>query len=169
MEPRRTPTPDRVSDHSPRQPADQRAPERKPARGSDTVTQGVRVTVMPFFWAERSDPTARSYMFRYRVRIANEGATPAQLLKRFWRITDALGNINTVDGTGVVGEFPNLAPGQSFSYESFCPIATHWGTMEGHYSMCRPDGTEFAAAITRFYLVSKDPSLATEDVVEMPA
>ena len=139
------------------------------ARGSNTLTSGIRVIVRPFYWADRSDPTARAYVFRYRVLISNEGNAPAQLLSRHWQIKDAHGTESTVDGPGVLGEFPSLNAGQSFTYESYCPIGTHWGTMEGYYTLVRPDGSKFNANIARFYLVSKDPEVPTEEVVEMNA
>ena len=40
-------------------------------------------------------------------------------------------------GPGVVGETPVLKPGQTFEYNSACPLATETGTMEGEYGMIR--------------------------------
>ena len=59
---------------------------------------------------------------------------------RHWRITDARGMVNHVDGEGVVGEQPLLQPGQSHDYVSGCPLNTPSGSMEGFYTFIRGDG-----------------------------
>ena len=60
----------------------------------------------------------------------------------------------------MVGETPRLEPGQAFKYQSFCPIGTPWGTMEGSYTMQRDDGRTFEAKVGRFYLrlPSREPA-----------
>jgi ApaG protein len=58
-----------------------------------------------------------------------------------------------VEGEGVVGQQPRLAPGESFRYGSYCPLTTEWGTMEGTFTMLREDGSRFEAQVRRFYLV----------------
>ena len=45
-----------------------------------------------------------------------------KLINRHWEITDAVGNIEIVDGPGVVGQQPILNPGESFEYNSFCSV-----------------------------------------------
>ena len=62
-----------------------------------------------------------------------------QLRSRHWRITDARGMVNHVDGEGVVGETPVLRPGESHDYVSGCPLSTPHGTMEGFYTFVRED------------------------------
>ena len=57
-----------------------------------------------------------------------------------------------VEGPGVVGQTPRLEPGQAFKYQSYCPLRTGWGTMEGTYQMRYDDGQEFEVVIGRFYL-----------------
>ena len=101
---------------------------------------------------ERSDPAQGNYFFAYRVRVSNEGNQTAQLVSRKWIITDANGELKTVEGDGVVGEQPVLAPGESFEYTSFCPLKTPFGSMHGHYNMVRPDGEAFQALIAPFHL-----------------
>ena len=94
-----------------------------------------------------------------RIIITNEGTEPAKLLTRHWIILDANGNRKDVKGPGVVGEFPNLAPGESFQYFSGCPLPTQWGTMEGTYTMERENGDRFTARIGRFFLVPSAPAI----------
>lgn len=119
---------------------------------SDTTTDGIRIQVESTYVEERSNPRDEYYFFAYRVTISNVGERPAQLISRVWIITDADGQEERVEGPGVIGEQPLLAPGQSFEYTSFCPLRTSFGTMHGTYRMVRPDGTKFDAVIAPFSL-----------------
>jgi len=119
---------------------------------SSTVTEGIRITVQPSFWAERSAPESGQFAFAYAVRISNEGTAPAQLRSRHWIITDANGKTEEVEGDGVVGEQPYLRPGEDFEYTSGAVLETDLGTMCGDYQMLADDGTRFAAPIPAFTL-----------------
>jgi ApaG protein len=119
---------------------------------SDTTTQGIRVQVESLYDEDRSAPQESYYFFAYRVRISNLGTRSAQLLSREWIITDANGNQQQVQGPGVVGEQPVLAPGEEFEYTSFCPLSTPVGSMHGAYRMVRDDGEAFDAVIAPFSL-----------------
>lgn len=120
---------------------------------SEAVTEGIRVGASAFYIPEESSPEERRYVFGYNIVIVNQGKAPAQLLTRHWQIIDAIGRAHEVDGPGVVGQTPRLEPGQAFKYQSFCPLKTPWGTMEGAYQMQRDDGEQFEVRIARFYLV----------------
>lgn len=120
---------------------------------SVAVTQGIRVMVQTQYLPDQSDPSANKYLFAYQITIANEGTQPAQLLTRHWIIKDALNHVEEVRGEGVVGETPYLEPGQSFTYTSYCPLRTEYGTMRGTYGMVRPDGETFDAVIAPFALM----------------
>ena len=117
---------------------------------SDTTTRGIRIEVESEFLADRSD--RETYFFAYHVCISNVGNEPAQLVSRTWIITDADGHVERVQGPGVIGEFPRLAPGESFEYTSFCPLTTNVGTMHGSYTMQTESGTRFDAEIAPFTL-----------------
>jgi ApaG protein len=119
---------------------------------SSALTQGILVTVRSEYIPERSSVSARQFAFAYTVRIANQGAVPAQLRSRHWIITDSNGNEQEVRGDGVVGAQPLIQPGRHFEYTSWCVIATASGTMRGSYSMLRPDGESFEAEIAPFRL-----------------
>jgi len=121
---------------------------------SDTTTRGIRVQVESFYDEDRSSPQESYYFFAYQVRISNEGAEKAQLISREWIITDANGESQRVQGPGVVGEQPVLAPGEAFEYTSFCPLSTAVGTMQGSYRMVCPDGSSFEAEIAPFSLAA---------------
>ena len=119
---------------------------------SDDVTEGVRVGATAYYLPEESDPDARRFVFGYTIVVANQGDAPVQLVSRHWVIIDAHGRREDVEGEGVVGQQPRLEPGQAFKYQSFCPLKTPWGTMEGTYQMRRDDGSTFEARIARFFL-----------------
>ena len=119
---------------------------------SDTTTEGIRVRVSAQYVPEQSLPEHRRHAFVYRVHITNEGDEWAKLLSRRWVIRDADGETEVVEGPGVIGEMPELEPGEGHEYMSGCPLPTEWGTMEGHYVMQRRDGRTFEAAIGRFFL-----------------
>ena len=121
----------------------------------DAVTETVRVTVRPAYLDDRSDPLAGRFVFAYTVRIENQGPDEVQLLRRHWTITDSGGHVDDVEGQGVVGSQPVLAPGGAHEYQSFCVIRTFVGEMEGTYLMQRANGARFRAQIPRFHLVAR--------------
>jgi ApaG protein len=125
----------------------ERAPE-----SSTAVTEGIRISVRSQYVADQSVPLAHRYVFAYTVRIANEGAEPAQLRTRHWIITDGAGKVEEVRGPGVVGQQPLLKPGEHFEYTSGCVLQTPRGEMRGTYQMHRPDGRMFDAIIAPFVL-----------------
>lgn len=118
----------------------------------EATTRGVRVVVHPVYVEERSNPSAGHWFFAYHIRIENHGERTVQLESRHWVITDANERVEEVEGPGVVGEQPVLAPGSSFEYTSFCPLGTPFGTMEGTYRMIVNTGESFDAEIPRFTL-----------------
>jgi ApaG protein len=120
---------------------------------SDATTRGVRVQVQSAYVPERSAPQEGRYFFAYRIRISNLGEQTVQLISRHWVITDGHGNVEHVQGPGVVGEQPVLEPGESFEYTSFCPLPTPIGSMHGTYQMVTTAGNaRFDAAIAPFSL-----------------
>ena len=119
---------------------------------SETTTRGIRVRVESSYSPERSSPENHQWFFLYTVEIANLGTETAQLITRHWIITDGDGEVQEVRGPGVVGKQPVIAPGQSFSYTSGCPLGTPFGTMHGTYQMVASGGGRFDAAIAPFSL-----------------
>lgn len=118
----------------------------------DATTESVSVSVRPAYLDDKSDPLARRFVFAYYVRVENLGADEVQLLRRRWLIRDASGRVQEVEGAGVVGRQPVIAPGQAHEYHSFCVLPTFEGAMEGDYLMQREGGARFRAQIPRFYL-----------------
>ena len=102
---------------------------------SEAVTRGIKVRVESEYAPERSQPSQNHWFFLYTITISNVGPETAQLLTRHWVITDGTGHIEEVRGPGVVGKQPVLAPGESFTYTSGCPLSTPFGMMQGTYQM----------------------------------
>lgn len=118
------------------------------------MTDGITVRVAVNFLPEQSRIEAGKWFWVYHIRIENGSDRTVQLLSRFWKITDGRGMINHVEGDGVVGEQPVLAPGQSHDYVSGCPLTTPHGSMEGHYVFRAADDSRFEVAIPFFPLAA---------------
>ena len=77
-----------------------------------------------------------------------------QLLKRHWEIFDSGDQIRFVDGDGVVGETPVIAPGGKFQYNSGCNLTSEIGNMKGYYTLVKLlDQEELKIAIPQFDLI----------------
>ena len=116
------------------------------------TTRDIAVRVAVSFLSEQSDPASERWFWSYHVRIENGSNRSVQLLSRHWRIVDGRGALHEVQGEGVVGEMPLIAPGGSFDYVSGCPLDTPSGSMSGSYRMVDEDGSAFDIAIPRFAL-----------------
>jgi ApaG protein len=118
------------------------------------LTEGIRITVRPYFLANQSRPSLGHFVFAYAVRIENVGPDQVQLLSRLWRIHDSVGvgEDHEHRGDGVVGEQPVLRPGAVHQYESYCILKSPSGYMEGYYEFSRDNRTRFLAFIPRFDL-----------------
>lgn len=99
------------------------------------VSHNISVSVTPSYDREQSDPSHSFYFFIYNVTIQNDSSEPIQVLDRHWVITDGLGKTEEVTGDGVVGETPTIAPGQTYTYTSACPLQTKTGNMRGSYGI----------------------------------
>jgi ApaG protein len=120
------------------------------------VTRGIRVSVLPQYLTDESDPDDGRYFWAYTIDIENEGRETVKLRSRIWRITDETGKVEEVRGPGVVGQTPTLKPGESFRYTSGCPLPTPSGIMVGSFQMTTEDGEMFDVAVPAFSLDSPE-------------
>ena len=119
------------------------------------TTRDIRVSVRSFYLEDQSEPDEGKYVWAYQVKIENHGREPVQVLRRTWRITDALGRTQSVQGAGVVGQQPLLEPGEAFEYTSGTPLDTPSGFMVRAYHVVAPaSGETFDVAIPAFSLDS---------------
>ena len=116
------------------------------------VTRDIAVSVEPFYLEGPSDPADSHYVWAYRVTIDNRSNAWIKLLSRYWHITDGAGRVEEVRGDGVVGEQPELNPGDSYQYTSGCPLPTPSGFMAGSYTMRDAAGVLFEVDIPAFPL-----------------
>ncbi len=121
-----------------------------------TTTKNITVSVEPTYLSSESVPEQSVYVWAYKVRIENNGTETMQLKTRHWKITDAYGRTQEVQGPGVVGEQPTLKPGEIFEYTSGTPLSTPNGIMVGTYSMQMTDGSLMEIAIPAFSLHTPD-------------
>ena len=117
-------------------------------------TREIVVRVSVSYLLEQSEPDRGRWFWAYHIRIENEAEQSVQLLTRHWIITDGRGARHSVEGEGVVGEQPMIAPGESYDYVSGCPLATPTGSMQGSYHMMGEDGAGFDVAIPKFSLIA---------------
>lgn len=128
----------------------------------EAVSEGVRVSVSSFYLPQHSQPDREEFVFGYRVTLVNEGDSPILVTHRHWEIIDGEGRREVVDGEGVVGRQPRIAPAESFRYSSFARIATHWGTMEGHYAAVRGEDQIIHIRVPRFMLTNLSQAESAE-------
>lgn len=112
----------------------------------------IGITVEPRYAPEHSEPRADKFVFIYHIQIENRGERTVQLLWRHWFIHDDVAGDSEVQGEGVIGEQPILAPGDDHEYESFCVLRGRSGWMEGYYDFKRTDGAELRVDIPRFHM-----------------
>ena len=118
------------------------------------TTNGVTVTVTPYFLDDQSSPQESHFVWAYQVNIKNSGNFSIKLNHRHWLIIDANGKIINVQGEGVVGEFPIIQPGESFEYTSGTPLKTNNGIMQGFYLVSQANGEKLRIDIPAFSLDS---------------
>jgi len=117
-------------------------------------TPNLKITTLAVYVESESIPEQQQYFFAYKIIIKNVGLSTAQLMSRHWIITDALGHTEEVRGPGVVGLQPKISAGQSFDYDSACPLRTSSGTMKGSYQFMSEDSETFDIEIPEFYLIA---------------
>ena len=73
----------------------------------------IDVSVVTRYLKEQSDPENSRFAFAYTITVQNNGSLSAKLLSRHWLTTNGDGEVEEVRGAGVVGQQPNIDPGQS--------------------------------------------------------
>ncbi|AUD59402.1 Co2+/Mg2+ efflux protein ApaG [Shewanella sp. NKUCC05_KAH] len=114
----------------------------------------IRVEVKTEYIEQQSSPEDEKYLFSYTITIINLGEQAAKLETRHWIITDANGNTSEVQGAGVVGETPTIAPNTAYQYTSGTVLDTPLGIMHGTYGMVSESGERFQATIRPFRLAT---------------
>ena len=81
---------------------------------------GLRATLdrVVYFFDSEDITSETPHAFIYFITISNLSDTTVTLNGRRWVIRDEAGQLNVIEGEGIVGKTPTLAPGESFSYNS---------------------------------------------------
>ena len=117
------------------------------------ITRGIKISVLTSFEGTYFKNYKIHFAFAYQITIENQSKDSVQLNSRHWEIYDALNNIDTVDGEGVIGKKPVIKPGEAFSYSSGCLLASPIGAMKGHFNMVNFTSTKtFKVLIPTFKL-----------------
>ncbi|MCG9899423.1 MAG: Co2+/Mg2+ efflux protein ApaG [Hydrotalea sp.] len=118
------------------------------------ISEGVEISVETFYQNDYSNPMAGEFMFAYRITIENHNSFTVKLLRRHWQIFDSNTDYREVEGEGVVGMQPVIAPGEHYQYVSGCNLKTEIGKMSGSYTMQDLDTMrEFKVKIPAFDLI----------------
>ena len=113
----------------------------------------VKVTIDRLeYQAEVLTPPDKPHCFAYYISIINEGAETVAIRGRKWVIEESTGEITAVEGDGVIGEFPILSPGQSFSYNSHHIIRAKNAVVRGSYLGVTLEGERVVIEIPTFEL-----------------
>lgn len=119
------------------------------------ISAGIEITVEVFYQSDYSNPLKGEFMFAYRITIENHNKFSVQLLRRHWFIFDSNAEHREVEGEGVVGVQPILAPGEQYTYVSGCNLKTEMGKMQGTYTLINQYSQEiFKVAIPAFDLIA---------------
>ena len=90
------------------------------------LTRGIRVSVEVFFEGTYFKDYKLNYSYAYQITIHNQGKESVQLQSRHWEIIDSLRAKTIIDGEGVVGKKPVIAPGKSYTYSSAVTCMVRW-------------------------------------------
>ena len=75
------------------------------------ITENIKVSVRPMYLESESNILSRKFVYAYFITIENLGAGTVQLLRRHWFITHDTGKVEEIEGEGVIGKQPFIAPG----------------------------------------------------------
>lgn len=115
--------------------------------------EGLRVTVDRVVYSPNPDGAAdHPHCFVYFISIHNDSEDEVTIKGRKWVVTNDNGQTVVVEGDGVVGKFPTLAPGEHFTYNSFHLLGTRRGRAEGGYFGLDAKGRRVMTRIPAFDL-----------------
>jgi ApaG protein len=100
---------------------------------------------------ELESPPEKPFRFIYHITIRNESAETVTIRARKWVVREENGESTVIEGDGVVGKFPRLEPGESFSYNSTHIVATD-AVVDGAYFGTTESGEAVFTRIPTFRL-----------------
>ncbi len=125
-------------------------------------THGVSITASPVFIPDHSEPHSDHFVWAYTIFINNENGAALKLLNRRWDVTDSNGQVQHVEGEGVIGKQPVISDGEQYQYTSGTILPTPSGIMSGAYEM------ENVNTLERFWVDVPTFSLDSPQQVNRP-
>ena len=93
--------------------------------------------------------TETAHAFIYFLSVRNLSDRTVTLTGRRWVMRSANGATQVIEGNGIVGKQPTLAPGEVFSYNSHHAVSMD-STAEGSFHGVDSDGRAIHVRIPRF-------------------
>ena len=116
------------------------------------TSHNIQITVTPEYEDEQSSPLDNFFIWEYNIHIKNNSPDIVQLLKRRWVLVDDKGQMQEIEGDGVIGLQPVLKQGDEFEYSSSVHLTEPSGVMMGSYEMVKMDGDIIQVEIPSFSL-----------------
>ncbi len=95
-------------------------------------------------------PPDRPFAFVYGITIHNASATAITIKARKWVIRETgSGRCHVIEGDGVAGRFPRIAPGESYTCENYHVVAAD-SVAEGALLACDEAGARLLVRVPAF-------------------
>ena len=119
--------------------------------------EGLKVTLdnLEYHYGGGGGAKETPHVFVYYITIDNQSKRRVKLLGRKWIISSPNGEKLVVEGDKIVGNEPDLAPGETFSYNSFHLSATDASAI-GSFHGIDEDGNRIHTRIPRFVMCIPD-------------
>ncbi len=119
--------------------------------------EGLRVQVDRLVYSRPSSglegPAAHAFI--YFLTVFNDSSTEVTLKGRKWVLRLDDGTTQVIEGSGIVGQTPTLAPGRHFSYNSY-HLTTGNATARGAFHGVDSSGQSVHVAIPPFEMIVPD-------------
>ena len=115
--------------------------------------EGLKVEIDDVIYMPSLDhPEDRPHPFVYFIKICNHSEDRVSILGRKWVVRENDSeDVIVVEGGGVVGQNPDLGPGEEFSYNSY-HVTRSSGYAEGSFFGTTESGKSIFVRIPRFNL-----------------
>jgi len=126
-----------------------------PAKSTELKSAQVVLDRLIYQPVEASAASEHPHAFIYFLSIHNLSDRRFTLLGRKWIITHADGSTMVVEGDKIVGETPTLAPGETFSYNSYHVTAVN-AVARGSFHGVDEFGQQIYVKIPSFEMIIPD-------------
>ncbi|MBK1882181.1 ApaG domain [Luteolibacter pohnpeiensis] len=101
-------------------------------------------------------PADKPHPFVYFISIHNDSPLPVIIRARKWVVREKSGEVTVVEGDGIVGQTPMIAPGEHFSYNSYHVVA----------ESADVSGAFFGETVTGDWFFTRIPEFKLEPPIE---